>query len=73
MGMSRPPLELLAELQRYHATDILVSDPDIAAMTVSGVFDLDNPEATLRALALSLGLETEALDASSVRLLKANQ
>ena len=68
-----PLPELITQLQRYYDTDILLADPDLAALTVSGVFNLDQPEATLRALALSLDLKTEALGASTVQLLKADQ
>ncbi len=68
-----PLPELIMQLQRYYDTDILLADPDLAALTVSGVFNLDQPEATLRALALSLDLKTEALGASTVQLLKADQ
>ncbi len=68
-----PLAELIAQLQRYYETDILLTDPDIAARTVSGVFDLDQPEATLGALALSLDLKTEPLDTGTVQLLKSGQ
>lgn len=68
-----PLLDLVAQIQRYYDKNIVVTDPDVAAMSVSGVFDLDQPDATLRALALSLDLETEELDDASVRLLKAGQ
>ncbi len=68
-----PLLDLVAQIQRYYDKNIVVTDPDVAAMSVSGVFDLDQPDATLRALALSLDLQTEQLDDASVRLLKAGQ
>ncbi len=62
---------LARELERYHDIDILIADADVAAMTVSGVFVLDqSPEALLRALELSLDLEARPLDDGTVQLLK---
>ena len=66
-----PLPELVRQLQRYHPTRILIVDPDVAALTVSGVFRLDNLEAILQALEVSLDLEAARLDDSSVQLLKA--
>ena len=67
-----PLPELLAQLMRYESAKIVVTDPAIATLTVSGVFDVDQPEATLSALAVSLGLQIQALDADTVQLLKAD-
>ena len=66
-----PLPELVRQLQRYHPTRILIVDPDVAALTVSGVFRLDNLEAILQALEVSLDLEAARLDDTSVQLLKA--
>jgi transmembrane sensor len=68
-----PLPELLRQLERYHATEILIVDPDLAVLTVSGVFDLKRPEAILSALELSLDLRVDRVDAATVRLLKADQ
>lgn len=68
-----PLPELLRQLERYHATEILIVDPDLAVLTVSGVFDLKRPEAILSALELSLDLQVDRVDATTVRLLKADQ
>ena len=63
--------ELARELERYHDINILIADADVAAMTVSGVFSLDQPpEDLLRALELSLDLEARELDQGTVQLLK---
>ena len=62
--------ELAAELERYHELRILIADPEVAAMTVSGVFQLDQPEAILEALVLSHGLQIVRLNETTVRLLK---
>jgi transmembrane sensor len=62
---------LARELERYHDLNILIADADVAAMTVSGVFSLDQPpEDLLRALELSLDLEARELDQGTVQLLK---
>lgn len=68
-----PLPELLQELQRHHSTRILIGDPDIAVLTVSGVFQLDQPEAILKALEVSLDLHVSAIDETTVQLLKAGQ
>ena len=47
-----------------------VSFDAIAAMTVSGVFRLDQPEAILDALQVSHGLQVVPLGDDAVRLLK---
>lgn len=72
LAREMPLPSLLQQLQRYYDMDILVTDPDIAALTVSGLFNLDQPEATLAALALSLNLQTRSIDANTLQLLKAD-
>lgn len=62
---------LAEELERYYDINILIADADVAAMTVSGVFLLDQaPRDLLRALELSLDLEARRLDDHTVQLLK---
>jgi transmembrane sensor len=69
----RLPL-LAAELERYHDISILIADADVAAMTVSGVFQLDQPaQDLLQALELSLGLQVKQLDEHTIQLLKRAQ
>ncbi|WP_241653246.1 FecR family protein [Pseudomonas alkylphenolica] len=46
----KPLREVLAELERYQHGRIVLSDPQLAAMQVSGVFDLDDPHGLLRTL-----------------------
>lgn len=45
----------------------------LANRTVSGVFELDKPQVSLEALAISLGLAVQPLGDSAVQLLKADQ
>lgn len=68
-----PLPEFVDELQRYQDTHILIGDHDVAAMTVSGVFELSQPESILHALEVSHGLVVVAVDDRTVQLLKANQ
>ncbi len=64
-----PLPRLLGELKRYHDLDVLISDPEVAAMTVSGVFQLDEPDAILHALEVSHGLRLTPLPDSPTQLL----
>jgi transmembrane sensor len=68
-GMSLPALA--TELERYSDTRILFGDADVASLSVSGVFRLDDPEATIAAVALSLDLDVKSVDEDTVLLLKA--
>ena len=68
-----PLIELVAELERYHDTNYLIADPSIARLTISGVLQLDEPEAILKALEVSLGVQADTLESGTVRLLKADQ
>lgn len=46
----RPLGEVIGELERYQHGRIVISDRELAALPVSGVFDLNDPEGLLRAL-----------------------
>lgn len=46
----RPLREVIAELERYQHGRILVSDSQLGALQVSGVFDLNDPHGLLRTL-----------------------
>lgn len=55
----RMPLpDFVAELARYRP-GILRCDPALAALTVSGAFQLDDTDAALRALAATLPLRVD--------------
>ena len=73
VAQEMPLPELLEQLQRYHRTRLLIGDPELATLTVSGVFHLDRPEATLKALELTLDLQARPLDENTIQLLKAGQ
>ncbi|MBM68852.1 MAG: hypothetical protein CME43_05195 [Haliea sp.] len=65
--------ELASELARYSDTRILISEREVANLTVSGVFSLDHPDTVIQALERSLGLRVVRLNNGSVQLLKAPQ
>ncbi len=68
-----PLPELARQLERYHGLQIIITDPDVAAMTVSGVFQLDQPGAILDALELSHNLQQVPVGEGGIQLLKARQ
>jgi len=68
-GMTLP--ELASELERYSDTRLRFGDADVASLSVSGVFRLDDPQATIAAVALSLDLDIKPVDDHTVLLLKA--
>ena len=49
--------DVVAELNRYSAQQIKIADPLLNSLQVSGVFRLDDPQATLQGLEASLALE----------------
>lgn len=68
-----PLQDVLQELSRYHDLRIVPGDREVAALTVSGVFNLDHPRSVIKALERSLNLRTEELGNRTLRLLKAEQ
>lgn len=73
IARNMPLPELVAELERYHHTRILIGDSATATETVSGVFQLDHPQSNLEALQRSHGLRVVRLDEHTVQLLKSPQ
>ncbi|MFK0309609.1 FecR family protein [Pseudomonas sp. NPDC090233] len=57
----KPLGQVLAELERYQHGRILLSDHKLAALEVSGVFDLNEPQALLRTLEQRYGLKVTYL------------
>ncbi|WP_322362254.1 FecR family protein [Pseudomonas sp. Teo4] len=57
----KPLGQVLAELERYQHGRILLSDSQLATLQVSGVFDLDEPQALLRTLEQRYGLKVTYL------------
>jgi transmembrane sensor len=65
--------EIIRELQRYQDIQVLLGDAELAALTVSGVFQLDQPQSLLQALAVSLDLELTQIDENTVQLIRPPQ
>ncbi len=63
--------ELALELSRYHPHRIVITDPAVAQLTVSGAFRLENPDAILSALEHSVGVRRVELDDGSIQLIRA--
>ncbi|WP_406821548.1 sigma-70 family RNA polymerase sigma factor [Pseudomonas sp. KnCO4] len=57
----KPLGQVLAELERYRHGRIVLSDSKLAALEVSGVFDLDEPQALLQTLEQRYGLRVTYL------------
>jgi len=57
----KPLGQVLAELERYQHGRILLSDSKLAALEVSGVFDLNEPQALLHTLEQRYGLKVTYL------------
>ncbi|WP_116368376.1 FecR family protein [Parahaliea mediterranea] len=68
-----PLAQLARELERYQNMRIIVADPAVAALTVSGVFQLDQPLAVLDALERSHNLRVSRYGSHSLQLLPAPQ
>lgn len=64
-------LTLVRELSRYHPQQILIPDPAVGQLTISGVFRLQDPDTILRALEHSLAVRSVPLDDGTVQLIRA--
>ena len=64
-----PLVTLVDEIARYHDVKILIAEPDLAQRTVSGVFQLDNPDVILQALEYSFGIHSMELEDGSTLLI----
>ncbi len=62
---------LMRELGRYHDRKFLIADPELAQTRVSGVFSVADPDAMLKALEHSLGVNAMPLEGRDVLLIKA--
>lgn len=54
---NRPLAEVFAELGRYRSGRILVADPDLGQLRISGAFALDDPQQTMRKICMALNLQ----------------
>ncbi|WMJ70607.1 FecR domain-containing protein [Stenotrophomonas sp. 24(2023)] len=63
-----PLVQVLAELQRYHAGRIVLDDPTLGTLAVSGVFDSDRSATALALLPDILPVVVQAGDDGSVHI-----
>lgn len=68
-----PLHELVHQIERYSDVHILLGDRELAMLSVSGVFRIDQPQVILAALERSLDLRVVQVDDSTVQLLKSDQ
>jgi transmembrane sensor len=68
IAQNMPLVELITQIERYHDTHILISDPSIATLNVSGVFILSELDPILQALQISLGLHATPIGGNSIAL-----
>ncbi|MBN7799022.1 FecR family protein [Parahaliea mediterranea] len=73
LAREMPLVELASELERYHDQHFLITDPQLATLPVSGVFQLDHLPSVLGALERSLDIQVARLDEHTLRLLPASQ
>ena len=65
---NRPLGEAVAEINRYNARTILLDDPSLAAMRISGVFRTGDPEAFVTAVSTILPVTVAAQDGDVLKL-----
>ncbi|MGH8650772.1 MAG: FecR family protein [Gammaproteobacteria bacterium] len=53
----RPLARVVAEIDRYRAGAILITDPELKDLRVSGIFPLDDPDGALEAVHKALDLD----------------
>ena len=68
-----PLHELVHQIERYSDVHILLGDRELAMLSVSGVFRVDQPQVILAALERSLDVRVIQVDDSTVQLLKSDQ
>jgi transmembrane sensor len=57
----RPLAEVVLELERYQFSRIVFANGDLRAMPVTGVFDLDDPDGTMRTIEQTLAIKVTRL------------
>ena len=68
-----PLHELVHQIERYSDVHVLLGDRELAMLSVSGVFRVDQPQVILAALERSLDIRVVKVDDSTVQLLKSDQ
>lgn len=65
--------DLTKEIERYHNVHILLTDADVAGLTLSGVFPIGDLDPILQAVQVTLGLKVVPINANTLQLLKPSQ
>jgi len=73
IAQDMPLAQLIQEIERYHATHILITDSGIAALTITGVFSLSELEPILQALQVSLGIKAVPVNDNTLQLVRASE
>ena len=60
--------QALAEIARYTAKDLIITDPSIASIRVGGHYKTDNIDSLLVALGHSFGIRVQLMDNNSIEL-----
>ena len=62
--------DVIAEVNRYVDIDIVLKDPSLHKIRISGRFDVGDSEALIEALELSFNLKSQRLDSNKILLTK---
>src|SRR5262249_36104691 len=74
MSLDAEPLsDAIAEINRYNTRQIVLDDPRLGRMPISGLFQTGSPEAFVDAVSRLLPVEVESEDERSIRLREARQ
>lgn len=62
--------DVIEEINRYIDVEIVLKDPSLHKITISGRFDLEDSEALIEAIELSFNMDSKRLDSNKVLLTK---
>jgi transmembrane sensor len=62
--------DVIEEINRYIDVEIVLKDPSLHKITISGRFDLEDSEALIEAIELSFNMDSQRLDPNKVLLTK---
>ena len=62
--------DVIEEINRYIDVEIVLKDPSLHKITISGRFDLEDSEALIEAIELSFNMDSQRLDSNKVLLTK---
>lgn len=67
-----PLADALREMERYHATRLVIRDPDVAALRIGGSYQIGRPDLFARVLPQILPVRLVTLNDGSTEVVKAN-